>query len=363
MPAIDVLLPVRNALPYLSESIESVVNQTYSDWRLLVLDHGSTDGSVELAERYAERDKRIVVLSNPSAQGLGGLLNYGLDKADAKFVFRQDGDDYSYPDRFQNTIDVFSSASDLVLVGGEADVINSGGEKVGYIRRPSSAKAVAAASFFYNPIHHPTVAFNKVRLEQLGARYGIDFMKVVPKEKSINVYSLAEDYLLFGQIALLGRCINIKKPLIQYRYHAGSESVSKRSAQNDCAIAISRFLAQSLAAMTGGASFDPVPFCSHAECVFDLGRKDYLAEFRRMTETLRGGLGESPELERELAFRSVIANRSFVGMSIRYLVYACQNGWHKDEYRLVRNWLARPLNGKYAIPISGGVAPWRGDSA
>jgi glycosyltransferase involved in cell wall biosynthesis len=56
---IDVLLPVRNGLPFLGEAIESIRSQTFSDWRLLILDYGSSDGSVVLSQKYEERDPRI----------------------------------------------------------------------------------------------------------------------------------------------------------------------------------------------------------------------------------------------------------------------------------------------------------------
>lgn len=363
MATIDVLLPTKNVGSFLRASLDSVLAQTFEDWRLLVLDHGSTDGTLELVEQYAARDKRIVVLSNPEAVGLGGLLNYGLDQANGRIAVRQDGDDISLPDRFQKTVDMFSVDPGLVVVSGEAHVIDLDGNALGYIRRAASRTAISSAAFFYNPIAHPAAAFNLEHLDRLGIRYGKDFLGVLPAEKSLSVYTLAEDYFLFGQLALLGKCINIQEPLIQYRYHAKSESVAKRAAQNNCAIAISRFLALSLTAMKGGADFDPAPFCSHAECVFDLGQPDYSDEFNRMAGTMRMGLGVSPELERELAFRRVLAKRSVIGMGSRYISFGMRNGLHSDEYRLIRNWLARSVRDKYAIPIDGGIAPWRGDRA
>jgi len=70
MATFDVLLPVKNGIAFLAEAMDSIVHQTFKDWRLIVLDHGSTDGSVELAEVYAERDARVIVRSFPEAQGL-----------------------------------------------------------------------------------------------------------------------------------------------------------------------------------------------------------------------------------------------------------------------------------------------------
>lgn len=359
MATIEVLLPIKNALPFLPESIESVCSQTFKDWRLLILDHGSTDGSTELALRYAEKDKRIVVYEKPDAPGLGGLLNFGLGKADGHFIVRQDGDDVSLPKRFQTVVDIFSAEPDLMLMGGEASIMDSSGRDIGYISRPLSPAAIVAASFFYNPVAHPTAAFSQSRVASLGALYGNDILKVLPPERSLRVLSLAEDYFLFGQLALLGRCRNIPVPLIKYRIHEKSVSTFNRVAQNTCALSISRFLAMSLAEMRGTYVFDPAPFCSHAENVFDCGLEDYSLEFDRMARSLEEGLGQSHELTRELAFRRVLAKRNSVAMATRYASFVLRNGLRAEEYRLVRNWLGRFVTDKNVTRVEGGLAPWR----
>jgi glycosyltransferase involved in cell wall biosynthesis len=353
MATIDILLPVRNALPFLAEAVDSILAQNVHDWRLLILDHGSTDGSVDVAERYAERDSRIVPLSSPAASGLAGLLNFGLGKADARIVVRQDGDDISLPNRFQKIIEAFDADPDLLLVGSEAAVMDARGSNIGYLRRPGGAKAVEAACFFYNPIAHPTAAINFTMLGKSRARYGVDFLNVLPSEQSLKVTSLAEDYYFFGQLALIGRCINLTEPLIRYRYHDKSESVSKRVAQNDCALAISRFLAASFSALKDVTPFDPTPFCSHAENVFDFGKRDYSAEYKAMATSLETGLGSSSELARELAFRRILSTRRSISMSLIYAKFVTQHGFRKDEWRVVRNWLARFASDKYVTRVNG----------
>ena len=360
MPTIDVLLPVKNSVSYLGESIESVIAQTFKDWRLLVLDHGSSDGSLELAHQYADRNPRIIVYSNPYANGLGGLLNWGIDIADSRFIFRQDGDDISLPTRFQKTIDAFSDNAGVAAIGGQAEVINYQGEHLGYIRRPLSPEAIAASSFFSNPMLHPTMAFDRLLMHKINARYGDDFLGVLSPYLSINVNHLAEDYFLCGQLSLLSRCLNLGEILIRYRHHKDSESAKRRVDQTRCALDISRFLALSLATMKNSFDFDPAPFCTHAEYIFDFGKSDYSDEFERMAVTLKRGLGTSTELECELAFRRVFAKRSMFFMIPRYVTYGSKYGWKADEYRPVRNWLARSFNTKYTMPVTGGIAPWRG---
>jgi glycosyltransferase involved in cell wall biosynthesis len=254
MARIDVLLPVRNALPFLRQAIDSVVNQTFADWRLIVLDHGSTDGSTELIWRYAEKDKRITVLSNPDAPSLGSLLNSGLDAADASYIVRQDGDDISVPERFATILDHFSSEPGLIVVGANADLIDSFGRTIGGTTYPRTTAAIRAASFFHNPFAHPALAFNLSHFKKLGARYGEDILGALPRRKTIKVMDLAEDYFLFTQLAMLGPCRNINMSLIKYRVHANAISTLKRAEQTICALTISRF-----------ASYFPAPQLASVE--------------------------------------------------------------------------------------------------
>jgi glycosyltransferase involved in cell wall biosynthesis len=348
MAAIDVLLPVRNGMPFLGEAIDSIRNQTFSDWRLLVLDHGSSDGSMELAHRYASKDKRIEAFSFPDADGLAGLLNAGLERCDCRYVMRQDADDISFPNRMEILRGIFKNDPDFLAIGGDAVLIDSAGKEIGHLRYPLGSKAVAAATFFYNPMLHPAITADFPALKRLGAAYGKDIIKVVSSTESITIKRLAEDYLLFGQLALLGKCTNVGVPLVRYRRHSGSAGINNPIAQIETALQISRFLAKSFCIMKDLEVFDPGPFCNHGEHVFDFQLRNYSNQFAHMGDVMRRGLGHSTELERELAFRWVLATRSSVQMARRYLQFEFQQSVTPTERRIVRNWLLRGVrNGKY----------------
>lgn len=358
MATIDVLLPVRNGLPYLKESIDSILSQTFSDWRLLVLDHGSVDGSAELASAYAEKDRRIELHSHPEADGLAQLLNIGLDKSDCRYVLRQDGDDVSLPQRFQLTLDTFSQEPDLFLVGSEATEIDAEGRYTGYLHRPGSSSAIFATYMFYSPISHPSIGLNFSALTRHGARYGRDFLKILPAATSIEVSSFAEDYFFFGQLALLGRQRNLKQPLIKYRIHGESISVSKRRAQAAYSIDVCRFLARSFCTMHGFPLFDPAPFNGSSGYIFDCGQREYLGQFDRLNKALRLHCSPDAEFERELAYREILAHRNSAQMLVRYLSFARRHGMRKNEWLTVRNWLLRrvpKIKKKYIYEIEGGT--------
>jgi glycosyltransferase involved in cell wall biosynthesis len=340
----DVLLPVKNGIAYLAEAMDSICAQTYKDWRLLVLDHGSSDGSFELANEYAERDARIIVHSLPQAKGLSGLLNAGLDLCDCKYVLRQDADDISLPNRMEVLARVLDDETELALLGSTGDVINAAGRKIGILDMPTGQHGVVVSTLFRTPVAHPTVAMRLDSMRQFGARYGIDFIGAMPAERRIQVPGLAEDYFLFGQLALVSRCMNISQSLIRYRWHGANVGATKYLDQTQVALNISRYLTESLSIMLGINSFDPAPFCNHGVNLINFNdRTDFSAEYTHMRQMLMRAMPNSMELNQELSFRKVISNRSRPIMAARYLAHSQKYGVQHVEWRTVRSWLISGL--------------------
>lgn len=359
MAKIDVLLPVRNGIAFLAESLDSISAQSFRDWRLLVLDHGSTDGSREMAESYRARDSRIEVHSVPSARGLAGLLNYGLSQCDCDYVMRHDADDICYPDRMAVALAAFRLQPQCVLIGGQAESINAFGDTVGKVSVPVGRTRVTAASLFRNPVTHPSAMMCFNAIERLGARYGADFLKVLPAEMRIEISALAEDYFLFGQLALIGKCTNVPSSLIRYRWHGGNVSVTRFREQMEASLCVSRFLTRTFCAMHEMPYVDPAPFCNHGGQLFDVdGKVDFEADFGRLSHVLRQGLGLSDELERELQFRRTAATRRPASLLWRYYRFRALHAAETGEWNAVRSWLLRRLPGRCNMTVSAEVGAW-----
>jgi glycosyltransferase involved in cell wall biosynthesis len=346
MPTIDVLMPVRNGAGFLGESIESIIGQTYADWRLLILDHGSSDGSTELANSYAERDARIRVLSMPTAEHLGGLLNAGLQHCDCRYVMRHDADDIALPNRMELMNEFYAGNEQYVAVGGEALMIDGGGHQIDRLTPPTRPEAITAAGFFYNPIIHPTVTINFPAFQKMGASYGRDFLGVLPASDSISVNHYAEDYLLFGQIGLTGLCANLGVPLIKYRVHEASVSVAKVAEQIRLCGSVSRFLSQSFCRMRGLEVFDPEPFSNHAGHIRNFGKAELTDEFKKLSRALLKGIGDAPAVKRELAFRWVVAARNPLKLAARYARFELFHKRKNAERAVIRNWGRRIVHGE-----------------
>jgi glycosyltransferase involved in cell wall biosynthesis len=358
MATFDVLLPVRNGIDFLAEALDSIVAQTFKDWRLIVLDHGSIDGSAELAAQYAARDARIIVRAFPHAEGLSGLLNCGLALCDCKYVLRQDADDVSLPDRMEVLARAFELDPALVVIGSLGDVIDARGKTIGSIDMPTGPGGVAATALFRTPICHPAAALRLDGLRRLATgreiRYGEDFIGAVPPERRLQVPGLAEDYFLFGQLALVAPCINLDRKLIQYRWHGTNVGATKQQAQMQMALDISRYLTESAAIMHGATRFDPAPFCNHGERLFAIaGQQDFSDEYAVLQRMLTRIAPPGVELARELAFRKVIANRAPVTMAARFCSYAVRHAVRPAEVRTVKSWLLRGLKKQSTLTLQG----------
>lgn len=353
MAKIDVLLPVKNGIDFLAESFDSLLAQTFDDWRVLVLDHGSTDGSDTLAEDYQRRDPRFVLHRLPQAVGLSGLLNAGLDLADAEFVMRHDADDICLPDRMAATLAAFAAQPDCIAIGGQAEIIDAAGAHLGEMTVPVGRARVTAAGLFRNPVAHPTAMMRRAALVGLGARYGVDFLAALPPDQRLAVPSLAEDYFLFGQLAVLGKCDNVPQRLIRYRWHGNNVSATRFVEQTTLSLAISRSLMRSFCARAGLPYVDPAPFCNHGGLALDVdGRRNFDADFARLADVLRRGLGDSPELERELRYRRALATRSGAGMLWRYRLFRNLHLPETGEWNAIRSWLIRRLPGKRKLRVA-----------
>lgn len=114
-------MPVCNNEKYLSESIESILNQTYKNIELLILDDGSTDGSLSIIEKYALENKCIRIISRDN-KGVANSISELLEYANGKYIARMSGDDVSYPNRIEMQIKYLNENNDLALVGCFVDI-------------------------------------------------------------------------------------------------------------------------------------------------------------------------------------------------------------------------------------------------
>lgn len=153
-PRVSVLLPVRNGGRDLLMAVWSILGQSMEDWELLVLDDGSTDGSLSAVAGLP--DPRVRVLRDAAHAGLAARLNQGLDLAQGEYIARMDHDDLAFPLRLQRQVEWLDGNREIDLLGTRALVFAGQGEPLGLFPFRQSHEAICRRPWlgFYLP--HPT---------------------------------------------------------------------------------------------------------------------------------------------------------------------------------------------------------------
>jgi glycosyltransferase involved in cell wall biosynthesis len=236
---ISVLLPVYNGSAYLEESIKSILDQTYSNFEIIIINDGSTDESPLIIQKF--KDDQRIRFFNQQNQGLSAALNRAIGLAKGKYLARQDQDDISLPLRFEKQIEFLENHPDYAMVGTWAEIL---GEKTRTRRshkHPAESSILKFDLLFNNPFVHSSVMMRKSTFDQIGL-YSTDKSRQPP-----------EDYELWSRIAKKFEVANIPEILLIYREVPGSMS---RDKLNPLLERLVRISAENLAWFSGRKSSD-----------------------------------------------------------------------------------------------------------
>ncbi|MGH7307979.1 MAG: glycosyltransferase family 2 protein [Candidatus Rokuibacteriota bacterium] len=193
-PRVTVVMPVYNAEPYLREALAGVLAQTFTDFELLAIDDGSTDGSLEVLRRCA--DPRLRVVSRPH-EGVVRTMNAALALAQAELIARADADDVCLPERLERQVQFLTAHPGVALVGG---VMRSGARLFEY---PCDAARMRWLALYQSPVANTTILFRRRAALAVGG---------YPED-----YQLVDDYPFVSR--LLGRydAANLPEPVVLHR--------------------------------------------------------------------------------------------------------------------------------------------------
>ena len=194
---VSVIMGVYNAEKTLRPAIESIINQTYPNWELIICDDGSTDRSHWLAQEY--KDPRIIVIRNKQNMGLGYALNRCLEKVQGEYIARMDADDISLPERLERQLEFMKAHPEYAVVSTAIIMFDNAGD---FYPRTVVEQPDARAFIIGSPVAHPACMMRKECLDAVG-RYseGRDTFRVEDTdlwikllEKGYKFYNLT-DYL------------------------------------------------------------------------------------------------------------------------------------------------------------------------
>jgi glycosyltransferase involved in cell wall biosynthesis len=222
---ISVVLPVYNGAGYLAEAIQSILDQTYPDFELIIINDGSTDESAAIIRMYDEPRIRYYEQSN---QGLPATLNRAVGLANGRYLARQDQDDISFPERFRKQLEFLDAHPDHGIVGTWAEIWVGNTKTKRTHKHHSDDLTLQFDLLFGNPFVHSSVMIRKAALDEVGT-YTTDKSRQPP-----------EDYELWSRLAKRFKIANIPEILQIYREVPKSMSRNRVNPMLNRIVAISK---------------------------------------------------------------------------------------------------------------------------
>lgn len=215
MPEISVIMSVYNGERFLANSIESVLNQTFTNFEFLIIDDCSTDKSAEIIRQYSTTDNRIKYLKNKQNIGLTKSLNKALQIAQGKYIARMDADDISLPERFRKQYNFLEKNQNTFLIGGWAIKIDEKAIETDVMKTRTSFNQLKKWLPKMNSFIHSTIMFRHEK-------------NIFYREKFVY----AQDYDFYLNLLSQNKMLcNLPEILIKYRETSDSISIKNKLPQ------------------------------------------------------------------------------------------------------------------------------------
>lgn len=212
-PFISVLMPVYNGEKYLREAIDSILNQTYTNFEFIIINDGSTDTTEEIILSY--EDERILYIKNEENLRLIRTLNKGLDLAKGKYIARMDADDISLPSRLEKQVKFMEKNPEVGLCGTFLKTIGNREDTVSFHTDDNN---IRFRLLFSTYLRHPSVMIKSEIIKKYDLKYNSDYLHV-------------EDHKMWIDISKHTQLAIIPNFLLKYRVHDENISVKFQQVQ------------------------------------------------------------------------------------------------------------------------------------
>lgn len=258
IPKLSVLITSYNDSKFISQCLDSILNQTFQDFEIIIVDDASKDNTVEIIESYQKKNQKINLICNKINMGLAKSLNKGLQYCRADLIARQDADDYSVLTRFEEQLSYLNKFQEVVLLGTQeigVDENNSGIESP--YCYPIGYEIIRNILIERNCFNHSSVMFKKN-----------DILSV----EGYRPFPACQDYDLWVRVAQDKKVDNLDKKLVYRRFVRDSVSFNRIEIQTSA-----NSLIQSLAKQRFELGYDKLDGFSGVELeknIWDLLKKE-----------------------------------------------------------------------------------------
>lgn len=225
-PAVSVVMTVYNRERHVGRAIQSVLEQSWDDFELIIVDDGSTDGTVGVVSRMAEKDRRIIMVSHTPNRGISYSANRGISASRGRYIARIDSDDIRTSESLRKQAEFLDRHPDTGVVGGAIRYFDESGRTGQILDQPVAPVALRWKLSFSCAVHHTVSMVRRSVFERLG---GYD-----------ESLAVTVDYDLFARAAEITRLANLPDVIGYLRRHEGRASVTRRSLQAENALTVSQ---------------------------------------------------------------------------------------------------------------------------
>jgi uncharacterized glycosyltransferase HI_1578 len=219
LPLVSVLICVYNTEKYIEEAIRAVLNQTYSNLEVIIVNDGSTDSTLDILTNLALQDSRIKIINNKNNKGFINSLNIGIQHINSEYVARTDADDVTEQYWIEKIMKQLLSNKDIIAMGSYISILseNDSGKigkhyKTGDVwETPLTHSKIIEKMLFKNPIHNNTMIVRSKVFKEHNLKFDLD-------------YKHAEDYKFWFEVSKLGKLANYPEVLAYYRLHESQTS-------------------------------------------------------------------------------------------------------------------------------------------
>lgn len=222
-PLVSVIMPAFNVKRYVSDAIESILNQTYKNFEFIIIDDNSTDGTLDIIKDYRKQDSRIVVTRNEENLGVTKSLNKGVKLAKGKYIIRMDADDWSYPERLELQVSLMERYPEVVVSGSYIEVCDASLKTKNIRKYHLDDRNIRKHIFRYSPFAHPATIWQA---------------KVLKTQRYNEKIVVCQDYELYFRIGTMGKLMNLDKVLLKLRMHEQSISARLNDLQSKATVLI-----------------------------------------------------------------------------------------------------------------------------
>ena len=217
---VSIILPTHNRANLLEIAVNTVIDQSFQDWELLVIDDISTDNTEELMNEFSKNDSRIQYIKLPvdKIPGITKYLNYGIKIAKGKYIARIDDDDFWVDkDKLKVQVEVMEKNTEYVLTGGGVIIVDENRGELHRYYKKETDEEIRKFILSSNPFLHSTIMFTKVAAEKVGLYHD-------------TVY--AEDWDMWLRLGKIGKLYNFPRYFAEYMSAGQNKSFTHQRKQS-----------------------------------------------------------------------------------------------------------------------------------